>query len=271
MSVRLLSVNLYLHRWTLLAWIVGLGAMAFMVAALYRSVAGADYAQLIEAMPDALIAAIGVDPDLPLTVDGRYPVESWLTQEFLFWMPLAIGIYGVVYGSGALAREAENRTLDLVLSHPVSRPGLVAAKALVFVISVIVLVATSGVAVQAGLAAAGTTFNMAYLYLALSEAALVGLAIGGYSLLFSCLFLSTGKAAAVGGLLTLVFYSIDLLSRTVGSIDWLGNVSLFHFYRPERVLLTGNPDWTGVAVWSLMAVGAMVAAAVTFQRRDILI
>jgi len=271
MSLRLLRINLYFQRWSAVAWIVGMAAMAFLVAALYRSVAGADYAQLIEGMPDALLAAIGVDPDLVRTTDGRYPVESWLTQEFLAWAPLAVGIYGVVYGSGAVAREAENGTLDLVLSHPVPRAWLVVAKALVFLVSVTLLVVASGVALQAGLAAAGTTFSMPRICLVLLQAALVPLAIGGYSLLFSCLFLSTGKAAAVGGLLTLAFYAIDLLSRTVEGIGWLGNVSLFHFYQPEHILFTGHLDWTGVGVCSLVAVGTVAAAAVTFQRRDILV
>jgi ABC-2 type transport system permease protein len=271
MSLRLLRINLDFQRWSAFAWMVGLAAMAFFVAALYRSVAGEDYAQLIEGMPDALIAAIGVDPDLVRTTDGRYPVESWLTQEFLFWVPLAIGIYGVVYGSGAIAREAENRTLDLVLSHPVPRAWLVVAKALVFLAAVAVLVVAAGAALQAGLASAGTTFNMPRIYLALFQAALVALAIGGYSLLFSCLLLSTGKAAAVAGLLTVAFYAIELVSRTVEGIGWLGNVSLFHFYRPEHILFTGHLDWTGVGVSSLVAVGTVAAAAAIFQRRDILV
>jgi ABC-2 type transport system permease protein len=270
-SGHLLRVNLYLHRWTALAWIVGLAAMAFMVAALYRSVGAFDYGQFIRNLPNALIAAMGLDPKALPPAGSRYPVESWLTQEFLSWAPLAVGIYGVVYGSGAIAREAENRTLDLVLSHPVPRAWFVVAKALVFLVSVTLLVVASGVALQAGLAAAGTTFHMANLYLALFEAALAGLAIGGYSLLFSCLFLSTGKAAAVGGLLTVAFYAIDLVSRTVASIGWLGNVSLFHFYQAQRVLSTGHLDWTGVAVWSLIAVGAVACAAAAFQRRDILV
>lgn len=271
MSLHLLRVNLRFQRWSAVAWIVGVAAMAFFVAALYRSVAGADYAQLIEGMPDALIAAIGVDPDLVRTTDGRYPVESWLTQEFLAWAPLAVGIYGVVYGSGAVAREAENRTLDLVLSHPVPRAWLVVAKALVFLVVVAVLIVASGVALQTGLAAAGTTFSMPRIYLALLQAALVAVAIGGYSLLFSCLLLSTGKAAAVAGLLTVAFYAIDLLSRTVESVGWLGNVSLFHFYRPEHILFTGHLDWTGVGLCSLVAVGAVTCAAAVFQRRDILV
>lgn len=271
MSIHLLGVNLYFHRWAALAWAVGLGAMAFMVAALYRSVGAVDYGRFIEALPDAFIAAMGLDPASLPSAGTRYPVEAWLTQQFLAWAPLAVGIYGVVYGSGAIAREAESRTLDLVLSHPVPRAWLVVAKGLVFVISVTVLVVASGLALQAGLAAAGTTFHMANLYLALLEAALLGLAIGGYSLFLSCLFLSTGKAAAVGGLLTVAFYAVDLLARTVESIGWLGNVSLFHFYRAERVLSTGHLDWTGVAVWCLVAVGAVAAAAVAFQRRDILV
>lgn len=269
MSVHLLRTYAAFHRFTALAWMMGLGFYAFFVAVLYRSFAEAGIEELWESYPEALRAAVGLDPEAPLAVSGRFVIESWLTTEFLAWVPLLIALYGVVYGAGAIAREAEQRTLDLILSQPVPRYRLVVSKSLVFLLSTAALVVTAGVALQAGVAAAGDSVNAAYLYLTLFQGALVGLAVAGYAIVFSSAFLSVGRAAAAAGLLTVILYILEIVSRTVDRAEWVGNISLFHFYRAEYILRTGDLSWTGVGVCSAVAVGGVALAAVLFQRRDV--
>ena len=269
MSLAVLRANLWFHRYTALAWIIGLGAMAFLVAALYRSVATTDYSNVIESMPEGLRAAFGLDPNMPLTVDGRLPAETYLTTEFLGWGAIMFAIYAVVHGSGAIAREAENGTLDLVLSQPLRRSQLLVSRAMVFVISSAVLFLAIAIILLAGLAVGGASVNVLHLLLTLFQAWLVALAVAAYSLAFSCLFLSTAKAGAAAGLLTTAFYAIDIVSRSVQRVDWLGNVSLFHFYQPQHVMQTGEPSWSGIVVSLAVLVGASAAAAAIFQRRDI--
>ena len=43
MSLAVFRANLWFHRYTALAWIVGVGFLAFLVGALYRSAGGPDY------------------------------------------------------------------------------------------------------------------------------------------------------------------------------------------------------------------------------------
>jgi len=268
-SVHLLRTYVTFHRFTALAWMLGLAFYAFFVAVLYRSFAEAGIEELWESYPEALRAAVGLDPEAPLAVSGRFAVESWLTTEFLAWMPVLISLYGVVYGAGAIAREAEQHTLDLVLSQPVARYRLVVSKSLVFLLSAAALVVTAGVALQAGVAAAGESVDTAHLYLALFQGVLVGLAVAGYAVAFSSAFLSVGRAAAAAGLLTVILYVLEIVSRTVDGAEWVGNATLFHFYQADHILRTGGLSWTGVGVCSAVAVGGVALAAVLFQRRDI--
>ncbi len=269
MSEAVLRTNLWFHRYTALAWIIGVGALGFLVAALYRSVATTDYSSVIESMPEGLRAAFGLDPNMPLTVDGRLPAETYLTTEFLGWGAIMFAIYAVVHGSGAIAREAENGTLDLVLSQPLRRSQLLLSRAMVFVISSAVLFLAIAPILLVGLAVGGGSVNVLHLLLTLFQAWLIALAIAAYSLAFSCLFLSTAKAGAAAGLLTTAFYAIDIVSRTVARVDWLGNVSLFHFYQPQRVMSSGDLSWAGILVSLAVLVGSAAAAVVIFQRRDI--
>ena len=125
MSLALYQANFRFYRLSALVWAVGAAAYAFFVAVLYQSVGSADYAELIEGLPEALRAAMGLDPDIPLTIGGKLSPETWVAIEFLGYGALVMAIYGAIYGAGAIAREAENGTLDLVLSQPVRRRQLV--------------------------------------------------------------------------------------------------------------------------------------------------
>src|SRR5207302_6238091 len=50
--------------------------------------------------------------------------EGFLSLAFFSFMPLVVGVFAVLAGSGLLAADEENGTLDLVLAHPVSRTAL---------------------------------------------------------------------------------------------------------------------------------------------------
>jgi ABC-2 type transport system permease protein len=268
-SLALYQANFRFYRLSALVWAGGAAAYAFFVAVLYQSVGGADYAELIEGLPEALRAAMGLDPDISLTVGGKLSPENWVAIEFLGYGALLMAIYGVVYGAGAIAREAENGTLDLVLSQPVRRREFVFAKAQVFITSSVLLVMATALGLIVGLAAAGASVDVGNLSLTLLQAWLIGLAIGGVALAASCALLSTGRAGAVAGLLTVALYFLEILSRTVDGAEWVGNVSFFHFYQAQRLMTSGDLSWTGVIVCSTIAVAAVAVGAAIFERRDI--
>jgi ABC-2 type transport system permease protein len=268
-SLAVLRANLWFHRYAALAWIVGVGAVAFLNAALYRSVGATDYVDLIKQMPGGVQAFMGLDPNAPPTAGSDFSVNLWLNTQFLSFGAVLFAIYAVIHGSAAIAREAEKGTLDLVLSQPIRRSQFVVSRGMVFVVSSAVLALATALTLVAGLAAAAATANIVHLLLTIFQAWLVALAVAGYSFAFSCLFLSTGKAAAAAGLLTTAFYAIDIVARTVERVSWLGNLSLFHFYEPQHVLDTGELSWVGIMVCGGVAIGAMAAAAAIFQRRDI--
>jgi ABC-2 type transport system permease protein len=268
-SIAVFRANLWFHRYTALAWIICVGLLAFLVGALYRSAGGPDYLKLINEMPDALKASMGLDPNMPLSAGGGLSMNIWLNTQFLSYGAITFAIYAVIHGSAAIAREAEKGTLDLVLSQPIRRSQFVISRGMVFVISSAILALATALTLIAGLAVIGETTDIPRLLLTIFQAWLVALAVAGYSFAFSCLFLSTAKAGAAAGLLTTVFYAIDIVARTVASVSWLGNLSLFHFYEPQHVLDTGGLSWVGIVVCGGVTIGAMAAAAVIFQRRDI--
>src|SRR5260370_8750809 len=58
--------------------------------------------------------------------------EGFLSRAFFCYLPIVLGVFAVLGGSGLLAADEESGTLDLILAHPVSRSALFLGRLLAF-------------------------------------------------------------------------------------------------------------------------------------------
>jgi ABC-2 type transport system permease protein len=107
-------------RGQILGWGIGLGLLGLLLVSFY-GVFGAQqerFQQLIESYPPEFLAFFGGDTITMLTPAG------YLKMYAFSMLPLIIGIFAVVVGSGLLASDEEHGRLDLILAHPVGRGPL---------------------------------------------------------------------------------------------------------------------------------------------------
>ena len=105
------------QRWMVLGIGIGSALMAAMILAIYPS-----YSEALEDfdIPPAMQAFIG-DIDIA-------SASGFITAEFFSWIPILLVVYAIVQGTGALAGEESNGTLDLLLAQPISRTRLLLEK-----------------------------------------------------------------------------------------------------------------------------------------------
>jgi ABC-2 type transport system permease protein len=77
-----------------------------------------DLMQMIESYPPEFLAFFGGDAASLATTEG------YLGMYGFSMLPLIVGIFAVIAGSGLLASDEESGRLDLIVAHPVSRAGL---------------------------------------------------------------------------------------------------------------------------------------------------
>ncbi|HAL60958.1 MAG TPA: hypothetical protein DCP08_00940, partial [Chloroflexi bacterium] len=125
-------------RGQILGWGISLLLLGLMLMWFYPSIAEQQesFEQLLEIYPPELSAFFG---DLSAMVTP----EGFLSIEYFSYMPLVLGIFAVLMGSGLLASDEENGTLDLVLAHPVSRTALFFGRLLAFVVATLAILAIS--------------------------------------------------------------------------------------------------------------------------------
>jgi ABC-2 type transport system permease protein len=250
-------------RGQILGWGLGVAALGLILVPFYDVFMGqqADFLQMIESYPPEFLAFFGGDAASLATTEG------YLGMYGFSMLPLIIGIFSVIAGSGLLASDEESGRLDLIVAHPVSRTGLFWGRALAFVaasLGILILGWLGFSALLGGSSLDVTWGQMALPFLPLLAQTLI---FGALALLLSLLLPARRLAAAGAGL---VLASSYLLSSLAGLNESLASVARFlpyDYFQGSDAL--GGLDWASFL--GLMAVSAALAMLAwwRFQRRDI--
>lgn len=250
-------------RGHILGWGLGIAALGLILVPFYDVFVGqqAGFSQMIESYPPEFLAFFGGDADSLATTEG------YLGMYGFSMLPLILGIFAVIAGSGLLACDEESGRLDLIAAHPVSRAGLFWGRTLAFVAASlgIVIVGWLGFSVLLGGSSLEVTWGqMALPFLPLLTQTLI---YGTLALLLSLLLPARRLAATGSGVVLVASY---LLSSLAGLNERLAAIARFlpydYFQGSEALhgldwasflgLLAGSSVLTLLAWWR-------------FQRRDI--
>ena len=250
----------------LLVGAFGLGSalMAALVLAVYPSY-GARLGSSGESLarfelPPALQALVG-DVDLA-------SVEGFLSAEFFSWIPALLVVYAIIQGTGALAAEESNGTLDLLLAQPISRTRLFIEKATSIIVGTLVIVALILPGWVVAYVAVSIDVALGRLLVATVAMAPLMLAFAALSLLAGCLLPTRRDAAAAVVAVAVISFFVNSLGQAADVLEPLRPASLFYYFRAEAVLVDGA-NLAGVAVLLAVTLLATVAAGLLFQRRDL--
>jgi ABC-2 type transport system permease protein len=228
---------------------------------LFYSFIPADFRELVESFPDALVAMIG-GADM-----GTF--EGFLQAEiFSITGPVAILVVTIVMGARALAGEEERHTMGLLLGNPITRSRLIVEKAIAIVAYSMAIGVATFVGTWLGSLIASQDASTVNLAATSGLLTLMGLAFGGLALAIGA---ATGRSRVASGtatgvaLLAYFMFSFFPLSETFE--PW-ANLSPFTLYLGSDPLVNGMAWGDGLILLGLFIV--LTAASVPlFQRRDL--
>lgn len=265
MQAEVLREALRAHRRAGVAWMIGLAAFLALNIATYPAVKGeADYDKLIQDMPDALLAAFGIDPSLSITSGPGYLVS----QVFGFILPLLFVVLAVAFGARAIAGEEEQGTLDLLLAQPISRRSVVVQKLCALAVVVLAL----GLGSWVVLVAVSPLFDLraatGSLAIATLASALFGLQAGAIALAVGAASGRRGMAIAVAAAAALAALVIESLAQLTDVFARLRFLSPWYFANGNIPMVHGLRV-LDLAVLAGITLLAGLVAAVSFDRRDL--
>jgi ABC-2 type transport system permease protein len=253
--------TLWDQRWSLLAWALGIAAVAALYAAFYPSVRQSGIAASYQSLSPTLKRALGV-------TELTSPVGYLESSVFGLLVPLLVILFAATAGTRAIAGDEEAGTLDLLLAQPVSRVRVVlqrfaALAVATLAIGVVVLFALLAVAGPAGLTvAAGNLAAMALHLVAL------GVLFGALALALGAALGRRGPVFAATAAVAVLTYVANTLAPQVGGLAWAQKLSPFYYYAGGEPLRRGV-QLGDVSVLLTMTAALVAIGAVAFDRRDV--
>jgi ABC-2 type transport system permease protein len=250
-------------RGQILGWGLGIAALGLILISFYDVFMEqqADFMQMLESYPPEFLAFFGGDAASMATPDG------YLGMYGFSMLPVIVGIFALIAGSGLLASDEESGRLDLIVAHPVSRAALFWGRLAGFVVSsvAILILGWLGFAVLLG----GSSLDVSWGEMALPFLPVLAqvLIYGTLALLFSMLLPARRLAAMAAGLVMVISYFASSMATLNESLAAVARFLPYDYFQGGDALSGLNFTW----FLGLLAGSAVLALLAwwRFQRRDI--
>ena len=249
-------------RGQILGWGIALALLGMLLVSMYDMIAAEQeqFQDLLEIYPPELTAFMG-------DISTMATPEGWVSLEFFSFMPLILGIFAVLTGSGLLVSDEENGRLDLIMAHPVSRAALFLGRLLAFVAATVAILAICWLGLVVPMNWSSMDIGWGRMWLPLLSLLAELLLFGTMSLLLSMVLPSRRLAATTAGLLLVASFFITGLAKINENLEPVAKLSPLNYHQAQDAFQGLNGAWLAGLLGSAVVFAAL--AWWRFQRRDI--
>ena len=193
--------------------------------------------------------------------------EGFIALRYFAFLPVVMGIFGSVYGSGLLAADEERGILDFLMAHPISRSQIFWGRLLSFLLSLIIIIGFGWFGLWLGvLKAESMNFSPVKLWLPYLSVFAVTWLFACLSFALSMVMPSRSAAAMFSGIIVLAGYIITNLSKAIKGLEsWALFSPITYFQSNAMMGLKLNP----LTVLFVSSVIFVAFAWKAFVNRDI--
>lgn len=254
------------RKWSLLCYCIGSLILIWLYVATFESSqqSAAQLQELVKSYPKGLVDAFGLDS---LSLDT---IEKYLNAKHfsLLWPLLAI-IIALSRSAGQFAGEIQAGTMGLLLSSPLKRWQIFAAKYSAGLITIGIFTAASVFGVAPIAAVYGIPFHVGILVSAWLLTTLFMWSVYSIGLAVSTSVSEKGKVYAITCGALVASYTTYILSLISNQFSGLKYWSLFHYFDTQKALATGHISTQTFAVFGTIIVLGSIFAVWNFNKRDI--
>ena len=245
-------------------WSVGIAFFMFINMIFYPSFKNdaEELQQSFENIPDAALQLLGGSADF------FSPIGYVNSQIFFLTFPIVLTILAITLGSKLLAEEETNKTIESLLSRPISRTKLLFAKGLAgeIILTTVTVVSWLTILIFARIVdlevsawsltkATIVCFLMVYCY-------------GAIAYMFTAIGRTRGVGVAVASFVAFGGYIISSLAGTVSWLSVPAKLFPFHYYQSEAIL-RGTYNWQNLWYFIVLIAVCIVVSWLAFRRRDL--
>ena len=249
-------------RGQILGWGIAFALLGVLLVSMYDTFAAqqGQLEDLLKFYPEEFTAFFG-------DFSAYGTPEGFLGIELFSIMPLILGIFAVLTGSGLLVSDEENGRLDLIMAYPVSRTALFLGRLLAFITATVAILAITWLGLVIPMNWSSIDIGWGKTWLPLLSVLAELLLFGTLSLFLSMVLPSRRLAATTAGLLLVASFFITGLAKINQDLEPIARLSPLNYYQTQDAFHGLNGAWFG----GLIASAAIFTALAwwLFQRRDI--
>jgi len=258
--LNLLKHEVFSRRWAIIGWGIALTLFGSMYIAIYP-----EFASEMQGLAGiAIYQAMGMD---------IASFAGFIASVAVQILPIIFGVYMIMAGTGTLAGEEENGTLELVMAMPLHRWKILAMKALgLMIVALLTLVIVGvGCSLTLGLVKQTTEADVTLpqLFVAMVGAWPLMVAILAMSMFFATVMPSRMLAVTVMIAFYLVSYLLQSIAALVESLEGIKALSIFNYFDSTTTVFEEGIKFGDVAVLLTIAVAFFGLALVFFEQRNI--
>lgn len=181
-------------------------------------------------------------------------------------------ILGIILGfiaASMVSKEIESKTIDVLMSNPVSRKQIIIEKFLGLIPMVLVINFVTMIVIIGTTIIIGENLNFYYLFLTHIISVPYFLSIVSIGILISTIFDEKMKASIITMALVVAMYIFDSIAELIPDYESLGIISMKHYFNPYDALKFGEVDTVGTSILLVVTVVILLAAVFYFDYKDI--
>lgn len=186
----------------------------------------------------------------------------------IFWV-LILGIIIGFLAASTIAKEIESKTIDILMSNPVSRKQIIIEKFLGLLPMVLIINFIAMLTLMLVTIAIGEELDFWHLTVTHLISLPYFFSIVALGLFISTLFDEKMKASVVTMAIVVVMFIFDSIAEMIPDYETLGLISLKHYFKPYNALKFGEVDIFANVILVIFMIIAILAAIVYFEYKDI--
>lgn len=262
--LKLLWHELRSRRGAILGWGIGMAIFAGYIIILYP-----DFAEPLAEMNLEDISIYQILGDFSEFAS----FTGFVSAEVLTFLPLLLAIYAIVNGTGTLAGEEDNGTLEPIMALPLPRWQLVLSKALALGLALLLILLVVGLAMAVAFGTLPDDVNTSGV--TAGDLIVTTLAVWPIVAFFAMLSLFLGAsvpnrrtAAIIATVILVISYFGNNLASMVEWLETIQPVFAFHYFDSANLLKEG-PDVQNTLVLLTATAACLILSLIFFQIRNV--
>jgi ABC-2 type transport system permease protein len=196
-------------------------------------------------------------------------IRSFVVFEVGSYFGVVTAIYIAFLGVGVVARDVERKSMDLVLSMPVTRRRYLTERVLAVIVMTFVALSIIGMLMAGAVNSVDDSVNGWHVMATFVGGFPLMLVIIGWSAILSVVFNEAKVAMGASFVLVLLSYILNFASFITPDWEWMGTISPYGYYNFGDFIFGDLNAWGDFAVLAVLFAILMAIAYYLFDRKEL--